>query len=122
MRDCDLWCFEEATGSFEAVGSSSTSGFDPANIRPAGWSSFIRDSGQTVWLSGIEAPNRFRALVQGDSFHGWRPTDGKGPTEVNPRLIEFGVHSCLGMPIRLGDLSGGGLVSPGRGRPDRGPP
>jgi GAF domain-containing protein len=97
---CDIWHYNEHLQAFDAAGASYDP-FQPTGIRPDGWSMYVREHGNPVWISSIVDSEKFRVGTWVDGQ--WRdvPNGMDQPATVNDRLLESRVEAELGTPIKV---------------------
>ena len=103
---CDIWRFDPAKDGFVGCGADYEKHYldDPPRSK-GGWTRYIHNSQQVVWLTGITSETGYSSLVWNPSTNDWGPSQCADllPSNVNKRLVDQDVGSELGVPIHIGD-------------------
>jgi GAF domain-containing protein len=99
---CEIWHYDTQAGNFKLAGISH-SDFHPGPPRPSGWSKFIRALECPVWISEIKTDADFRILHWDDNAWLEVGSEQNPPEKINPSVVDNGMRSLLGTPIKVRD-------------------
>jgi GAF domain len=102
---CDIWRYNSEWGEFDLLGSTEPKQRqESAKPREegVGWSHFVRQTRQPVWITNIGDETHFDAYAWQPELKSWKQLTGRKPETLSKHVISRNVEAELGIPILVG--------------------